>query len=94
MQNNALELISGAYSNALWESLEDVLTKEESPAHIHDVLTALHDCNRDKSAFVFVRILYDIAGLILPDVVEKLDESDDTRRAYIAGLLVDIENII
>ena len=94
MQNNTIELISGAYTNALWETLEDVLTNEDSPTHIYTVLKALHDCGKDKEAFAFVRTLYDITGLALPDVVEKLDENDDTRSAYITELLTDIENII
>lgn len=79
MPNNTLELISGAYTNTLWEALEDVLTNEDSPAHIYDVLKALRDCGKDKTAFAFVRTLYDITGFALPDVVEELDESDETR---------------
>lgn len=38
MPNNTLELISGAYTGVLWETLEDVLTNEDSPAHIYDVV--------------------------------------------------------
>ena len=34
MQNNTIELVSGAYTNALWETLEDVLTNEDSPTHL------------------------------------------------------------
>jgi hypothetical protein len=92
MQNDTLELISGAHSGELWERLEDVLTNEDSPAHIYDALKALHDCNKDKEAFAFIRVLYDVAGLVLPDVVEDLD--DEARSAYVAELLTDIENII
>ena len=94
MQKNELELISGAYTNTLWETLEEILTNEDSPAHIYDVLKTLHDNGKDKTAFAFVRTLYDITGLTMPDVVAELDESDDTRSAYIAELLTDIENII
>ena len=94
MQNDTLELISGAYTNTLWETLEEVLTNEDSPAHIYDILKTLHVIGKDKTAFMFVRTLYDFTGLSLPDVVEELDESDDTRSAYIAELLTDIENII
>jgi hypothetical protein len=94
MQNNTVELISGAYSGDLWESLEEVLTDENSPAHIHDTLKALHDCGKDKEAFAFVRVLYDIAGLTLPEVVDALGDDGESRNAYIAELLTDIENII
>ena len=94
MPNDTLDLISGAYTNALWESLEDVLTGEDSPTYIYDTLKALHDGGKDKEAFGFVRVLYDVAGIALPDVVEDLDGNDETRSAYIAELLVDIENII
>lgn len=93
MQNNVLELISGSYTNVLWENLEEVLTNENSLSYIHDVLETLYDCGKDQEAFAFVRILYDIAGLSIPDVVETLSESDDIRSSYIAELLVDIENI-
>jgi len=72
MQNNELNLISGAYTNILWEALEDTLTNEDSPTHIYNVLKVLHDCGKEKEAFAFVRVLYDITGLALPDVVEEL----------------------
>jgi hypothetical protein len=94
MQNRTLELISGASTSALWETLEDILTSEDSPAHIHYVLRTLHDCGNDKAAFSLVRILYDISGITLPDVVEELDKNDDTRSAYAMELLADIESII
>jgi len=94
MQSNTLNLISGAYTNILWESLEDVFTNEDSPSHIHHVLTALHNCGNDKAAFALIRILYDVTGLELPDVVEKLDGNDEIRSVYISDLLVDIENIV
>ncbi|GHT84008.1 hypothetical protein FACS189415_6500 [Bacteroidia bacterium] len=92
MQNDTLELISGAYSGELWERLEDVLTNEDSPAHIHDALKALHDCRKDTEAFALIHVLYDVAGLVLPDVVDDLDE--ESQSAYVAELLTDIENII
>jgi len=94
MQNNNIDLISGAYTNRLWESLEDVLTDEDSPAHIYEVLKALNDCGKDKETVMFVRVLYDITGLVLPDVVEELDKNNDARSAYITEMLTDIENII
>lgn len=94
MKSNTLELISGAYTGVLWDTIEDVLTNENSPAHVHDVLKVLHGRSEDKAAFAFVRILYDVAGIVLPDVVEALDRNDETRSAYIAELLGDIENII
>jgi len=94
MQNNTLDLISGAYTNFLWESLEDVLAQADSPAHIYNVLKALHDCGKDKETFMFVRALYDIAGIAFPDVVEELDGNGNTRSAYITELLTDVENII
>jgi len=94
MQNNTIKLISGAYTSVLWETLENTLTNEDSLAHIHEVLKTLHDCGKIKVAFAFVQILYDIAGLALPDVVAVMDKDDDIRSAYITELLTDVENII
>lgn len=98
MQNDmsvpTIGLISGAYSSILWNNLEDLLTGEESTAHIHDVLKALQDCGRDKEAFAFVRVLYDITGLATPDDVEILAKNESTRKVYTNELIQDIENMI
>lgn len=94
MQNSSLELVSGAYTSDLWESLEDVLVHEDNPSHVYGVLKTLHDSGNDKAAFSFVRILYDVAGLTLPDAVENISDSDETISAYITELLTDIENIV
>jgi hypothetical protein len=94
MQNNTLELITGAYTGSLWESLEGIFADENSPEHIHDVLKSLHDCGKSKESFALVRVLYDIAGLSMPNAVESLDSNDEFRSVYISELLTDIENII
>ena len=96
--NNAIlptvELISGAYSSRLWDNLCDICAIEESTAHIYTALEALHETGRNQEAFSLIRALYDLAGLDLPDDVAVLDRSDETCKAYIAELLLDIEDII
>jgi hypothetical protein len=82
MPNNTLELISVAYTGVLWDHLENVLTDEDSSTHIYEVPKSLHDCGKDKAAFLLVRTLYDITGIDLPGVVEAMDKSDDTRNSY------------
>ena len=95
MQNDTLNLISGAYTSVLWERLEEILTDEDSPEYIYDVLKTLHDFEgSNKKAFVFIRILYDIAGIDMPSVIDTLSRNDDTCTAYIKHLLEDIENIL
>ncbi len=94
MSNQALALISGAYTSDLLERLEEVLTNESSLLYVHQVLEALHDLGNNKAALGFVRTLYDVTGLVLPDIVDDLDNSEETRSAYIAELLADIENIV
>ena len=95
MQKDTLNLISGAYTSALWERLEEVLTDEESPEYVYAVLKALHEyADSDKVAFVFVQTLYDFAGIEIPSVAKDLSKSDDSREAYITQLLEDIENIL
>ena len=64
MQNNSIELISGAYTNVLWETLEDVLTNEDSPAHIYNVLKTLHDCGKEREAFIMNATDEDIAAIV------------------------------
>ncbi len=86
MPNNTLELISGAYTTVLWETLEDVLTNEDSPAHIYDVLKAPHESGKGREAFAFVCTLYDVAGIAMPDVVEDLNNNEEVRSTYIAEL--------
>ena len=94
MKNGKMELISGGYSNKLWESLEDVFVNKNSPGHVHFVLKALCDKKMDAEAIAFVRVLYDIAGIDFPVIVEEINRSDETRKAYIEELVADIENII
>ena len=94
MENEKLELISGGYSNVLWDSLEDVLTNENSPGNVHYVLKALSENNMDAEAFALVRVLYDISGIAFPVIVENMNKSDETRKAYIEELVTDIENIL
>ena len=95
MQNDTLHLISGTYTSVLWERLEEILTGEDSPECIFRVLKALHDYeDSDKVAFVFVKTLYDFAGIEMPSVAKDLSKSDDSREAYITQLLEDIENIL
>ena len=97
MQNDTLHLISGAYTSALWESLEEVLTDEDSPEYIYRVLKALHDHeDSGKMALSLVRILYDIAGIDIPcvalhDVVKlKHDRPDLGIKSSFLGAVVDI----
>ena len=89
-----LGLISGLYSNELWDNLCNLFENASSMIYVYDTLRILHDINRNQEAFNLVQILYELSGLDMPKEVAELNNKEVNQMAYIAELLLDIENMM
>lgn len=89
----SIELISGAYSSMLWNEVEG-LCDESTPEYIYNVLNALYDCGKYDEAYQFVQVIYDMVGLELPADVVKVCEIPEARKAYLAELIMDIQDMM
>jgi len=89
----SIELISGAYSSILWNEVEG-LCNEQTPEFIYNALNALYDCGKYDEAYQLVQVIYDMVGLEIPDDVIRACEIPETRKSYIAELIMDINDML
>lgn len=92
--NNAVNLISGAYTLPLLDKLFSNSQKLEDMNDIYFALTALFDTNRVNEAFHMIRGLFGIANLEYPPEIAQLEKSEEFQEIFVSEFIFDFYDVI
>lgn len=92
--NNAVNLISGAYTLPLLDKLFSNGQKLEDMNDIYFALTALFDTNSVNEAFHMIRGLFGIANLGYPPEIAQLEKSEEFQEIFVSEFIFDFYDVI
>ena len=80
--NNAVNLISGAYTLPLIDKLFSNSQRIENMDDVYFAITALVDTDRISEAFHMIRGLFGISGMEYPQEIAQLEKSEELQLFY------------
>ncbi|SHF59007.1 hypothetical protein [Lactonifactor longoviformis] len=92
--NNAVNLISGAYTLPLIDKLFSNSQRIEDMDDIYFSITALVDTDRTSEAFHMIRGLFGIAGMKYPQEIVQLEKSEELQESFVSEFIFDFYNVI
>ena len=92
--NNAVNLISGAYTLPLIDKLFSNSQRIEDMDDIYFSITALVDTDRISEAFHMIRGLFGIAGMEYPQEIAQLENSEELQESFVSEFIFDFYDVI
>lgn len=92
--NNAVNLISGAYTLPLIDKLFSNNQRIEDMDDIYFSITALVDTDRISEAFHMIRGLFGIAGMEYPQEISQLERSEGLQESFVSEFIFDFYDVI
>ena len=92
--NNAVNLISGAYTLPLIDKLFFNSQRIEDMDDIYFSITALVDTDRISEAFHMIRGLFGIAGMEYPQEITQLEKSEELQESFVSEFIFDFYEMI
>lgn len=92
--NNAVNLISGAYTLPLIDKLFSNSQRIEDMDDIYFAITALVDTDRISEAFHMIRGLFGIAGMEYPQEIAQLEKSEELQESFVTEFIFDFYDVI
>ena len=92
--NNAVNLISGAYTLPLIDKLFSNNQRIKDMDDIYFSITALVDTDRISEAFHMIRGLFGIAGMEYPQEITQLEKSEELQESFVSEFIFDFYDVI
>ena len=92
--NNAVNLISGAYTLPLIDKLFSNSQRIENMDDVYFAITALVDTDRISEAFHMIRGLFGIAGMEYPQEIAQLEKSEELQESFVSEFIFDFYDVI
>ena len=92
--NNAVNLISGAYTLPLIDKLFSNSNRIEDIDDIYFSITALVDTDRISEAFHMIRGLFGIADMEYPQEIEQMENSEELQESFVSEFIFDFYDVI
>lgn len=92
--NNAVNLISGAYTLPLIDKLFSNNQRIKDMDDIYFSITALVDTDRISEAFHMIRGLFGIAGMEYPQEIAQLEKSEELQESFVSEFIFDFYDVI
>ena len=92
--NNAVNLISGAYTLPLFNKLFSNRQRIEDMDDIYFSITALVDTDRISEAFHMIRGLFGIAGMEYSQEIAQLEKLEELQESFVSEFIFDFYDVI
>ena len=92
--NNAVNLISGAYTLPLIDKLFSNSQRIENMDDVYFAITALVDTDRISEAFHMIRGLFGISGMEYPQEIAQLEKSEELQESFVSEFIFDFYDVI
>ena len=92
--NNAVNLISGAYTLPLIDKLFSNSQRIEDMEDIYFSVVALVDTGRISKAFHMIRGLFGIAGMKYPQEITQLERLEELQESFVSEFVFDFYDVI